>query len=144
MTTKEKKEVSFLTLFLLSIILVQSFLLYSWTIDKNQTQEIKEKTIKGTVAGTGSMRPFVDKNIYPNITVSRRELSPYEHLKVNAAYVYNRTEGNESDLIFHRLIAVCPVSNETKYVFLGDNNPYADALVTRDQIIQEVIGVEFK
>lgn len=101
------------------------------------------------VQGSGSMRPLIDKRIYPSLKTTNKDVTietgeMIDEYDLRKIYVYKKiNETNHTSLIMHRLVGVYNITNKTVYVFMGDNNDVVDEPVYREQIIEEIIGVKF-
>lgn len=102
-------------------------------------EDLEEMIAYGTVKGTGSMKPIINKNVSPDLQTLTLQI-PERNLTLGMIYIYER--GNKT--IIHRLVGIYKIENKTVYVFMGDNNHYVDDPVNRSQVIQEVIGIRFR
>ena len=112
----------------------------------NHNERIKEVNrvlelnfVERSIEGTGSMKPLLNKNSYNDLKTINRKISVNETLRIGRIYVYQKDNG---DLIIHRLLGVYKVSNESIYVFKGDNNQFVDDPVNRTQIIEEATAIK--
>jgi len=91
------------------------------------------------IKGSGSMRPTLDKDLYPETRTVNRDLSEVERLRLGRIYVYEKPDGVD---VVHRLVGIYTIGNETIYVFKGDTNKLADEAVERSQVLEEVTGIK--
>lgn len=103
---------------------------------------IEEKTTIMTIKGSGSMEPFLNKTVYPNIEIEVKDINLTQELIPGRIYIYDK--GNNTTPVIHTLeIIGKDWKNETKYIFKGLNNKGFDFPITRDMITKELIAVYF-
>jgi len=81
------------------------------------------------VKGSGSMIPTINKTSLLNVS----KVGLGESIKLGQIYIYKKRGGVGT--IVHRVICQDPNGD---YVFMGDNNEYYDAPVSREQILEKV------
>lgn len=141
----KRKDFVFKILILTNILcLFANFYLMSYSLEKyNVVTPFSNVVVRG-VSASHSMHPTINKGIYPLISTRNRVLESNDTLYLGRIYIYRK---NESSLIVHRLVGVYNTSDfdqELIYVFMGDNNEIVDKPIKRDQIIEEVLGVNFE
>jgi hypothetical protein len=113
---------------------------------ENRTTDIidvvQDYVVMRNIAGSGSMKPLLMKDLYQDITTINRVLDEDEDLMPGKIYVYKREDYNGSVYVIHRLLGVYYIGNDTLYIFKGDNNLYVDEPVYREQIMEEAIRID--
>ena len=89
----------------------------------------------GYVAGTGSMKPFINVND----TMYYLTINATEPLYIGVVYVFKRVNGST----IHRLVGFAN-DEKTKLIFKGDNNNFVDKIVDRSNVTKELIAVCFR
>lgn len=113
----------------ISSVLVYVFI---WIVLNFNSEELKEIHTK---CGSDSMGLIFDCND----TIYTRPVTYDTILKKGTIYIYQKGSGKQ---IIHRFMK-CFDEFCTKLIFKGDNNRYADGLINRSQVLQEVIQVRF-
>jgi len=93
------------------------------------------------VAGSGSMQPLINKNVYPALKTQNYILNKSDKLVVGRMYVYvtNTTH------VIHRLVGRLNTTCGEYFIFMGDNNNIIDErLITRNMIKEEVIAIKYR
>jgi len=129
---------------MLGIVIVCTLVMVGFEINYNNRIKEVERVlelnfVERGVAGTGSMKPNIDKDKYPEIYTINRKLNQSEKLIIGRIYIYKR----DDELIIHRLVGKYDICNTTIYVFKGDRNLVVDSPVNRSQIIEEVQAIRF-
>lgn len=108
--------------------------------EKQINQRVFDNYVIRGLAGSGSMKPIINKDVSPDIEVVNRNLSDSEPLYLGRVYTY---KGKNDTLIIHRLVGIYNISETIYYVFLGDNNIIADDPVMREDIIEELVSINY-
>jgi hypothetical protein len=128
-------------------LLLNSIIIYNqFELGKNikEFYEVQDSVLENyivrNVAGTGSMKPIINKDVSPNIKIVGKNISIGSPLYLGRVYIYKTINGS---YIMHRLIGKYNISNEMYYIFLGDNNIIADDPIRREDIIEELVAINY-
>ncbi len=116
-----------------------------WAVSPAVTEEVFELDFTkglGSIYGSGSMSPLIDKDVYPNMTYAYREVNLSEDLVIGKLYTYSKE--NQTRDVLHALYDIQWINGEEILFFKGYANQRFDKPVRRPQIVQEVTAIFYE
>ena len=87
-------------------------------------------------SGSGSMTPL----LYPDTITKNKKVVNGGPILCGHIYIYNKTGENKTNYVIHRFVYE---SNNGSVYMKGDNNQYMDEPISRNQIIEELISIDY-